>query len=50
MRIPSYRDTDLPSEECIPRLLWNKSNEYYKLLLLKFLDLLLFYFTYAIFT
>jgi hypothetical protein len=35
IKIPSYRDNDLPSEECIPRLLWNKSDEYYKVLLLK---------------
>jgi hypothetical protein len=45
MRIPSYRNNDLQSEECIPRLLWNKSDEYYKVLLLKLqIFLILFYF------
>jgi len=33
MRIPCYRDNDLQSEDCIPILLWNRSNEYYKVLL-----------------
>jgi hypothetical protein len=50
MKIPSYGFSNISSEECIPRFLWNKVHEYYKVLLLKLTDFLLFSFNFAVIT